>query len=64
MSHADLGKSLAELDTPALLVDLGALDRNIATMAAAARTKRAGSRSVASRAPRRASSSPNRRTPS
>ena len=37
MSHADLGKSLAELDTPALLVDLGALDRNIATMAAAAR---------------------------
>ena len=37
MSLADLGKSIAELDTPALLVDLDALDRNIATMAAAAR---------------------------
>ena len=37
MSRADLGKSIAELDTPALLVDLDALDRNIATMAAAAR---------------------------
>ena len=36
MSHADLGKSIAELDTPALLVELDALDRNIATMAAAA----------------------------
>ena len=37
MTHADLGKSIAELDTPALLVDLEALDQNIATMAKAAR---------------------------
>jgi D-serine deaminase-like pyridoxal phosphate-dependent protein len=36
MSHADLGKAIVELDTPSLLLDLNALDRNIATMAAAA----------------------------
>jgi D-serine deaminase-like pyridoxal phosphate-dependent protein len=35
-SHSDIGKPIAQLDTPALLVDLDALDHNIATMAAAA----------------------------
>lgn len=37
MPHADMGKSIAELDTPALLVDLDAFDHNVATLAAAAR---------------------------
>ncbi len=36
-STQDVGKPVALLDTPALLVDLDALDHNIATMAAAAK---------------------------
>ncbi len=36
MPHADLGAPIERLDTPALLVDLDALDHNIATMATAA----------------------------
>ena len=36
MTHPDVGKTIAEIDTPALLVELDALDHNIATMARAA----------------------------
>ena len=36
MTHPDVGKAIAEIDTPALLVELDALDHNIATMARAA----------------------------
>lgn len=35
MSHPDVGKTTHELDTPALLVDLDALDHNVATMSKA-----------------------------
>ncbi len=37
MAHPDVGRSVAELDTPALIVDLDALEANIATMAGVCR---------------------------
>jgi D-serine deaminase-like pyridoxal phosphate-dependent protein len=48
---ADVGMAADQIDTPALLVDLDAYERNLDRMAASSR----GGRSVCARTPRRTS---------